>query len=115
MRQQINVILNCQLFEMLQDRHPELLTSNQLTTAFEEVHALLQEVTDGVESFSDKYRVLTFVTAFVNGINPRPKDELVKRTQGVHKSRARTTTKASNISQPICYKARPITLPIVLE
>lgn len=80
MRQQINVILNCQLFEMLQDRYPELLTSNQLAIAFEEVHALLQEVTDGAESFSDKYRVLTFVTAFVNGINPRPKDVLVKRT-----------------------------------
>lgn len=80
MRQQINIILNCQLFELLQDRYPELLTPEQLAIAFEEVHSLLQEVTDGAESFSDKYRVLTFVTTFVNGINTRSKDKLIKRT-----------------------------------
>lgn len=109
MRQQINVILNCQLFEMLQDRYPELLTSNQLETAFEEVHALLQEVTDGAESFSDKYRVLTFVTAFVNGINPRPKDVLVKRTIKILKEciKAELELLQKHLIYPSLFAPRP--------
>lgn len=73
MRQRIHVILNCQLFELLRGRNLEQLTSEQLRDAFEELQSLLQEVTDGKIPYSEKYRILTFVTAYVNGINAPPK------------------------------------------
>lgn len=78
MRQRIHVILNCQLFEFLKNSNPEQISSEQLESAFDEIHSLLQEVTDGASSYSEKFRILTVVTAHVNGINAPPKDTRTK-------------------------------------